>query len=255
MEHDLDTRAPPFWTRPLRDLQAELGAGELGLNTVAAAAVRATVSENLLRARRRRVLMLEYLSHFRNPLILLLGASGMSALLGDATSFVVIVLIVIGSVTLDFVHEHQAGNAAERSRESVALRATALRDSQPVRLPAAELVPGDVVQLAAGDLVPADGRLIVARDFFVRQSVLTGEAFPVEKQATDLGQEAGEVANAVNAAFMGSSVLSGSATMLVCRTGPSTFLGGIADRLHDRRTADRAVGGDGPSRPQQYQEQ
>ncbi|WP_343550245.1 magnesium-translocating P-type ATPase [Ralstonia sp.] len=234
MEHHIDLQASPFWSRPLRDLQAELGTGAQGLTTAAADRLSATVGENRLRARRRRTLALEYLAHFRNPLVLLLlGASGMSALLGDATSFVVIALIVAGSVTLDFVQEHRAGNAAERLRDSVALRATVLRDGQPVRLPAAQLVPGDLVQLAAGDLVPADGRVVAALDFFVQQSVLTGEAFPVEKRAADLGPEAREVADAVNAAFMGSSVLSGSATLLVCRTGPSTFLGGIADTLRE----------------------
>jgi magnesium-transporting ATPase (P-type) len=89
-------------------------------------------------------------------------------------------------------------------------------------LPASELVPGDVVQLAAGDLVPADGRVLQARDFFVRQATLTGESFPVEKHAGDLPTGAADVVDAANAAFMGSSVLSGSARLLVCCTGAAS---------------------------------
>ena len=50
--------------------------------------------------------------------------------------------------------------------------------------PAAEIVPGDVVLLAAGDLVPADSRLIEARDLYVDEALLTGEAYPAEKEAT-----------------------------------------------------------------------
>ncbi|HET9645681.1 MAG TPA: HAD-IC family P-type ATPase, partial [Burkholderiaceae bacterium] len=225
----------PFWTRPLPELQAQFATTSRGLSTAQAQAARATFGDNVLHVQRRRALALEYLSHFRNPLVLLLlGASSVSALLGDATSFVVIALIVVVSVTLDFVQEHRAGNAAERLRESVALQATVLRDGQMVRLPASQLVPGDVVQLAAGDLVPADGRILEARDFFVRQSVLTGESFPVEKHAAELNAQAREVADATNAAFMGSSVLSGGASLLLCRTGAATFLGGIADTLRER---------------------
>jgi len=180
MTDPVDTGAQPFWTVALRDLQAQLDADDRGLTTAVAQARRVTYGDNLLHGQRRRAAALEYLSHFRNPLVLLLlGASGVSAVLGDVTSFVVIALIVVVSVTLDFVQEHRAGNAAERLRQSVALRAAVLRDGQPTQLPASELVPGDVVQLAAGDLVPADGRVIAARDFFVRQSALTGESFPV----------------------------------------------------------------------------
>ncbi|WBY01660.1 magnesium-translocating P-type ATPase [Ramlibacter tataouinensis] len=94
-------------------------------------------------------------------------------------------------------------------------------------------MPGDIVRLSAGDLVPADGRLVEARDFFVRQSALTGESFPVEKHAADLEAAALEAADVTNAAFMGSSVVSGSATLLVCRTGPDTLLGSIADSLRE----------------------
>jgi P-type Mg2+ transporter len=97
-----------------------------------------------------------------------------------------------------------------------------------------DLVPGDVVLLSAGDLVPADGRLLEARDFFVNEALLTGESFPTEKNARDEGVDSPEVANATNAAFMGSSVMNGSARLMVCGTGLATQLGEISSSL--RRT-------------------
>jgi Mg2+-importing ATPase len=99
------------------------------------------------------------------------------------------------------------------------------------------LVPGDVVHLAAGDLAPADCRLIEARDLFVNQALLTGESYPVEKAARDL-PEAKDSTEAVNTLFMGSSVLTGSAVALVCRTGHATFLAHSAGSLAERAPPD-----------------
>ena len=80
-------------------------------------------------------------------------------------------------------------------------------------------MPGDVVKLAAGDLVPADARLIDARDLFVNQALLTGEPYPAEKHACDLAGEIAQPDEETNLVFMGTSVVSGTATALACRTG------------------------------------
>ncbi len=232
--------APPFWTRPLAELQAELGAPDtgleagidIGLDSATALARSRLLGPNQLRTRDRRPPLVAYLLRFRDPLVLLLFAASIaSAALGDVASAAVITLIIAGSVTLDFVQEHRAGQAAERLRDALPLMARVRRDGQWQRLPAAQLVPGDVVQLSAGDLVPADARVLEARDFFVRQAVLTGEAFPVEKHAGEPAEPAQELTAATHAAFMGTSVLSGSATVLVCATGRATALGGIAETL------------------------
>jgi Mg2+-importing ATPase len=175
------------------------------------------------RTRSRTRPLRAWLRHFGDPLVLLLIAASLaSALLGDGASAAVIVLTLLGSVTLDFVQEHRAGRAAERLRASVALRARVLRDDRWRQLPAAEIVPDDLVQLTAGDLVPADGCIVEARDLFVREALLTGEPYPVEKRPDE-------------DAFAGSSVLSGSATLRVRVTGPSTRLGGIAETLRRER--------------------
>ncbi len=202
-----------------------------GLQNSEATARLAHFGPNLLHPVRKRMIFMQFLSKFLNPLVLiLLTASIILALTGDVTSFIIISVIILISVTLDFVQEHRAGQAAERLRRSVAVRAQVLRDGEPCDIPLAELVPGDIVLLAAGDLVPGDGRVLEARDFFVNQALLTGEPYPVEKIPGQL-PEGSEVLSANNIVLLGTSVISGTAKVLVCRTGAHTVLGDIADTL------------------------
>ena len=109
--------------------------------------------------------------------------------------------------------------------------ATVVRDGKSLDVPLIQVVPGDVALLSAGDLIPADGRVLDARDFFVKQAMLTGESYPVEKKPGELPDTASDIQGATNAVFMGTSVISGSARMLVIKTGAATAIGDIADSL------------------------
>jgi Mg2+-importing ATPase len=212
-----------------------------GLSRAEAAERLKQYGPNRLQPALQRAVLLQFLAHFRNPLVLvLLAASGISALTGDVTGAFIIGLIVVMSVTLDFVQAYRAGQAAERLALKVAVTASVLRDGQAAELPVMQLVPGDVVLLSAGNLVPADAHLLEANDFFVNQAQLTGEPYPVEKRALP-ADEAGRAAapadwvlEAVDTVFMGSSVVSGSARVLIGRTGSRTALGQIAVSLADK---------------------
>ena len=202
-----------------------------GLTSAEAAERLARFGPNQLKARRQSAL-LQFLSRFRNPLVLiLLAASAISAATGDVTSATVVAVMVLLSVILDFVQEHRAGQAAEKLATQVALKVQVLRDGQPQQRPAAELVPGDVVLLSAGDLIPADAQVLEAKDFFVNQALLTGEPYPVERHAGAPTDDAAWDAEADSAIFMGSSVVSGSARALVMRTAKRTAIGQIATSL------------------------
>ncbi|MEY4099460.1 MAG: hypothetical protein RL300_631, partial [Pseudomonadota bacterium] len=213
-----------------------------GLSSQQAAERLARVGPNRLTPLLQRALTLQFLLQFKNPLVLiLLVAAGISALTGDATGALIIGLIVLMSVTLDFVQSYRAGQAAERLASQVAVTAAVLRDGSPCELPVTGLVPGDVVLLSAGNLVPADARVLQATDFFINQAQLTGEPYPVEKcppkdnlasvtpnlDATDQNADTA----APDRVFMGSSVVSGSAHVLLERTGSNTALGQIAVNL------------------------
>ena len=172
-------------------------------------------------------------------MLVLLGASVLNAATGELAGSLIVIALVIASVTVDFVQEIRAGRVAEELRATVAVRARVVRDGRELDVPVADVVQGDVVLLAAGDLVPADGRVLEARDCFVHEANLTGEAYPVEKHPGEIGGDVRELGAARNAVFMGTSVISGSARILVCRTGGRTEMGRIAGSL--RETAPPAA--------------
>ena len=228
----IDSRPQPWWLEPWPREEAERATGATGLSGSEAKARLARFGPNLFRERQERSLLLQYLTRFKNPLvIILLVASAVSAFSGEVTNFLIISFIVLLSVTLDFVQEYRANAAAEKLRQSVSVRATVLRDGKPLEVSLTGIVPGDVVLLSAGDLIPADGKVLESCDFFVKQALLTGESYPVEKRPGMLPDTATDLQEATNAVFMGTSVISGNARILVVKTGTGTAIGEIADSL------------------------
>jgi Mg2+-importing ATPase len=223
---------PSFWNVPLSELLARHQARPEGLSAEEAAERLQHFGPNTLKLHSERPLFLQFLARFANPLVLvLLLASGISALTGEVAGFLIICVIVLLSVTLDFLQEHRASRAAEALRKSVAVHAQVWRGGKLTGVRQEELVPGDVVQLAAGDLVPADARLLDAQDLFVNQALLTGEPYPVEKRSAEPAESSEDLNAAGNAVFMGTSVVSGSARALVCRTGSASAVGAIGESL------------------------
>lgn len=228
----VDPKLRPWWLDTLTAGTADLAAAATGLSGAQAQARLAKYGPNVFRERRGQSLLLQYFTRFKNPLvIILLVASAVSAFTGELTNFLIISLIVLLSVTLDFVQEYRANAAAEKLRQSVSVRANVMRDGEPLEIPLTQVVPGDLVLLSAGDLIPADGRVLEACDFFVKQALLTGESYPVEKRPGVLSDGAVELQEATNAVFMGTSVISGSARILVIKTGVATAIGEIADSI------------------------
>jgi Mg2+-importing ATPase len=206
-----------------------------GLSAAEAQSRLSKFGPNIFRDHQEQALWFQFLSRFKNPLvILLLVASAISAFTGELTNFVIISIMVLFSVTLDFVQEHRASTAAASLRKTVSVRARVLRDGKEIEVPVTEVVLGDVALLSAGDMVPADGLVLEAKDLFVKQALLTGESYPVEKHPGMPAAEAKDMQEATNAVFMGTTVISGSARMQVVKTGTGTAIGAIADSLTHR---------------------
>jgi Mg2+-importing ATPase len=222
---------PAYWSRPAADLLAELRGSPDGLSTAEARARLRQVGPNALKPRRRDSALRSFLAQFASPLVLILMfAAVVSAIAGEWTDAAIVIVIVAASAVLSFLQEYAAGNAVEKLRAQVTIKAAVLRDGAPQHVPAEEVVPGDIVLLSAGSLIPADGIVLEARDFFVNQAVLTGETFPVEKKPGPVDARAG-MPERINTVFMGTSSRSGTARALIVQTGAATAFGRIAERL------------------------
>jgi Mg2+-importing ATPase len=172
----------------------------------------------------------DFLRGLGNPLALILViAAATSAFLGQKVDAVIISVIVLLSAVMDFAQTYRSQRAVEKLRAQVAPTATVLRDGEWKDIGRREVVPGDIVRLSAGDIVPADARLLLARDLYIQQAALTGESLPAEKEAT--GERASTKADARNMVFLGTSVVSGTATAEVVATGARTAFGDIVARL------------------------
>jgi Mg2+-importing ATPase len=178
-------------------------------------------------------LLSDFLHAFSNPLVLILViAAIISGFMGEAADAGIIGIIVLLSAAIDVTQSYRSQSAMERLRDQVAPTASVLRGGEWKEIRRHDVVPGDIVRLSAGDLVPADARLLEARDLYVQQAALTGESLPCEKEAT--GEPASPKAEARNMVFLGTSVVSGTATAEVVATGPRTAFGDIAARLAAR---------------------
>jgi P-type Mg2+ transporter len=196
---------------------------------------------NLVARERKPTILQEIWGRAKNPLnALLLTLAAVSYFIGDMRAAIVIVLMVLLAVGTAFVQEHRSNDAAARLRAMVKTTASVKRrpavgDGDFAEVPIESLVPGDIVRLSAGDMIPADLRLLDAKDLFINQSALTGEAMPAEKFCHPHQQEIKDPFDLPNMCFMGANVVSGFATGIVVRTGAHTFFGQLADEIAGRR--------------------
>jgi len=204
-----------------------------GLTQQEAEARLAQFGPNEPAATRHQSFLTELLRAFANPLVLILViAAIISGFMGQVTDALIIGVIVLASAAIDVTQTYRSQQAMERLRDRVAPTASVLREGEWKEIPRHDVAPGDIIRLSAGDLVPGDARLLVSRDLYIQQAALTGESLPSEKAAT--GEPASAKAEARNMVFLGTSVVSGTATAEVVATGSRTTFGDIAARLAAR---------------------
>ena len=152
----------------------------------------------------------------------------------------IVLTMVLISGLLRFIQELRSGRAADKLSEMVETTAAIMRQNEETELPEKreipldEIVVGDIVHLAAGDIVPADVRILRAKDLFISQASLTGESEPVEKFSAPVHGKPTNPLDVNNLAFMGSTVISGSAEVIVLAVGDDTELGKIASQLREK---------------------
>lgn len=176
---------------------------------------------------------------FGNPLvILLIGLAAVSLAIPepDYKAATIMLSMVILGVVIKYVQELKADNAAEKLRAMVSTTATVYREGEQIELPLEDLVPGDLIKLSAGDVVPGDVRIVQAKDLFLNQTALTGEALPVEKFSASIESPGTNPLEHNNICFLGTNVVSGTGMAVIIMTGKDTFFGSISQSLTRQNT-------------------
>ncbi|MGD1046386.1 MAG: magnesium-translocating P-type ATPase [Bacteroidota bacterium] len=220
-----------FWDLSITEMLQKLETSKDGLTGNEARLRLARYGANRLKPPKRSDVLTLLLNQFKSPIILILFfATGLSFFLRDPVDAFIILSIVLISGLLGFWQERGASNAVAKLLSIVQIKAAVLRDGSSKEIPVEEIVPGDIVILNAGDIVPGDGLIQESKDLFVDEAMLTGETFPAEKVAALLPAET-LLGQRTNALWMGTHVVSGSATALIVRTGKETEFGKVSERL------------------------
>lgn len=163
----------------------------------------------------------------------LIGSAAVCLLIGEFTDALAIVTILVLNAVLGALQEHKAEGDLQALNQMTAPSAKVRREGTVQTIPADGLVPGDIVLLEQGDRVPADLRLLETHNLEIEESVLTGESYPVPKDANSI-EDCIPLLDCANLAFMGTNITRGRAVGLVIATGMSTEMGKIAGMLNQR---------------------
>ena len=148
----------------------------------------------------------------------------------DYITFILLISTVFISAIVSFVQETKSDNAAKKLKSMITNKMDVIRDGNPCVVDVSDVYPGDIVKLSSGDMIPGDVRFIDTKDLFIDQASLTGESVPVEKFSEC--KEYDTVTDISNIGYMGTNIISGSATALILSTGNNTYFGAMAKSLY-----------------------
>ena len=231
-------------TNSLEDIKSYLGTDLEGLSEEAVQKNREKYGANKVKKEKKKSLAKKLEEAFINPFTVVLVCLAVVSTVTDIVfpilhmfgntkkdfnpiTVIIILTMVFVSGVLRFIQEGRSGDAAEKLLAMIKTTCTVTRKNKNhIEIPLDEAVVGDIVYLSAGDMIPADVRIIEAKDLFVSQSSLSGESEPIEKLAT-VCEKKDNITEYTNIAFMGSSVISGSATAVVIAVGDNTLFGSM----------------------------
>ncbi|NMA92580.1 MAG: cation-translocating P-type ATPase [Firmicutes bacterium] len=200
-----------------------------GLTAAEAVTRRKRHGENTIDRGSRVSALAIFLNQFKDFMVLvLLGATFLSALLGEYTDAITILIIVVCNAFMGLIQEYRAERSLEVLQKMTAPRVTVRREGTLTTVPTREVVPGDICLLQAGDLVGADIRLLSVQALAVNEAALTGESVTVDKEVSLLPDPVSSPGDALNMAFSGTTVVAGRALGVVVATAMNTQLGQIA---------------------------
>lgn len=190
-----------------------------GLSSETAQQLLAQHGKNKIETEKKTSLIILLISQYANifTTILFLAAT-FSLFIREFVDAFFIALVLLINGLFGFIQEFRAEKTLEKLRNLVVPAARVLRDGEERELSMELLVPADVVILREGDRIPADGKLISTVPLEVDESIFTGESLPVEKKHGDT-------------LLSGTFVVQGRGEMEVVKTGMTTRLGEIAEKI------------------------
>ncbi|MCR2820780.1 cation-translocating P-type ATPase [Lederbergia panacisoli] len=213
---------------------------EQSLNT----SIKKGLSEKAVDARRKRFgwnelsegekqsAILLFFSQFKDFMVLvLLGATLLSGLLGEYVDAIAIMAIVLINGLLGFFQERKAEKSLQALKNLSAPQVNVLRDGKWMKINSREVVPGDILKFTSGDRMGADVRIIISNNLEIEESALTGESIPTVKHTYPLEDESPNLGDMNNMGFMGTLITRGNGIGIVTSTGMSTAMGRIADMI------------------------
>jgi len=219
-----------FHSLKIEEVLEILETGFLGLSSEEAEKRLKKYGKNILPEEKRSLLGV-FFKQFKNIFNFVLGlALLLTIFLGKFTDSLVIVLIILVNVFIGFFFEVRAEKTLEKLKSFLKPKAKVLRDKELREIEAENLVPGDVVLIEEGDIIPADLRFFEIENLKIDESILTGEALPVEKDIKTIDENT-SLPERKNLGFMGSYVVEGRGKGLVFATGVKSYVGSIYEKF------------------------
>ncbi|HRJ28791.1 MAG TPA: cation-translocating P-type ATPase [Cyclobacteriaceae bacterium] len=151
--------------------------------------------------------------------LLLLAASTIYFISGEIGDGIFMASAIVLVAAISLYQESRSRNALSALRTLTRPHCKVIRDGALIEIRSEEIVLGDSMMVAEGSMIPADGSIVQSNDFFVNESLLTGESFPVQKDEQD------------NQVYQGTLVTGGLAICRVTAIGNKTRLGKIGKSL------------------------
>lgn len=221
-----------YYQDPTQDVLKKLDVTQDGLTERQAEDRLQKYGKNELAGEKRTTILQKFINQFKDlMIIILLIATGISLLIGEASDALIIFLVVVLNAAFGVFQESKAENAIDALQEMTTPYTRVRRAGQIQQIQSNNVTLGDIILLEAGDVVPADARIIEAHNLKIEESALTGESVPTEKNSDILTDEKIGIGDQNNMAFMNTNVTYGTAEAVVTGIGMETQVGQIAGMI------------------------
>ena len=223
-----------FWSYDKDAILKQLNSSENGLSTKEAEDRIEKYGKNVFEEKKSTSKFMIFLSQFKSPItMILIFAAILSIFLKDYSDGVIILIIILISSFLSYLHESKAKDAVKKLLSSVSVTSSVLRDGKFQELDNGNLTVGDIIKVKTGDMIPADCLLIEDNSLSTDESSLTGETFPVEKLTTKIPANT-SLSERKNSLWMGTHVISGSGKAIIVNLAKDTEFGKITSSLSQK---------------------